>query len=341
MSGHHPGPTLRGVVAAAVVAAGLWSVAGATPVAADPAGPTDYRSEIVAVDPAVDGLELRIIGGDSFLELANGTGDEVLVIGYRGEPYLRFRADGVVEENRLSPSTYLNEDRFGETEIPDEVDADAAPEWRRVASDGRYAWHDHRTHWMNEARPPGAEPGDRVLEAVVPLTVGATPVDVTVISTLLAGPSPVPAVSGGAVALIATGVAVLAVGWSLGLAGTATAAAAAAATFGIWAHRSVPPETGPSFLLWLLPVTALVAAMAALVLSGRARPPVGSALIALAGAELALWSWTRREALVRAIIPSNAPAGWDRAVILAAAVVGIAAVAVGLLRLFRDRPGPL
>jgi hypothetical protein len=69
----------------------------------------------------------------------------VTVTGYRGEPYLWFRDDGGVYENRRSPATVLNDDRFGREPLPAEVDPEAEPEWERVATGGRYAWHDHRT----------------------------------------------------------------------------------------------------------------------------------------------------------------------------------------------------
>ena len=40
-----------------------------SPAAADPAGPTDYRSEIIEVDPPMAEIELTMIGGDAFIQL--------------------------------------------------------------------------------------------------------------------------------------------------------------------------------------------------------------------------------------------------------------------------------
>ena len=160
----------------------------AVPVAADPAGPTDYRTEVTGIDPSVDGVEMTIIGGDSFVELTVAPGIEAIVIGYRGEEYLRFAGDGVVYQNELSPTRWLNEDRFGDGEIPADADPEAEPEWIRVADDGQFAWHDHRSHWMNEARPPAASPGSVILEAVIPIVVSGAPVEVGVRSTWIAGP---------------------------------------------------------------------------------------------------------------------------------------------------------
>ncbi|MEZ5248381.1 MAG: hypothetical protein R2713_03905 [Ilumatobacteraceae bacterium] len=130
---------------------------GASPAAADPPRPTDYRSEVVSISPAIPGLEARIIGGDSFIELTT-SGQDVLVLGYDGEPYLRFDADGTVSENVRSPARWLNLDRYSETSVPAEADATAPPEWEQVGSGGRYAWHDHRTHWMLEIPRSGSGP---------------------------------------------------------------------------------------------------------------------------------------------------------------------------------------
>jgi hypothetical protein len=269
------------------------------------------------------------------------------VIGYQGEPYLRFGADGTVHQNERSPSRWLNDDRYGEAVVPPDADRDADPDWVVVTTSGSYAWHDHRTHWMNTARPPGASPGDTVLEAVVPLLVDGDPVDIHVRSILLNGPSPLPATSAGAVVAV-----LLAVGWwcwgRRGLLVVVTLSAAAAAAFGIWAHRSVPPETGPSLLLWALPTIGLASAVAAGVVSRRsatnpAATSTAAVLLVLTGFELVVWAWIRRAAVVRALIPSDAPFAADRMVVVAAAVAGLAALLHPLagVRLIRGRrPGP-
>ena len=47
----------------------------------------------------------------------------------------------------------------------------------------------HHNNWMNEQKPASAEPGDVILEAVVPLVVDGSEVDVMVVSVLQAPPS--------------------------------------------------------------------------------------------------------------------------------------------------------
>lgn len=340
----------RPVVAILVMAALPVLLAG--PASADPAGPTDYRSEVVLVEPAHPGLDLVMIGGDSFLQLTVSAGTEVMVIGYQGEPYLHFSPDGTVTQNERSPSRWLNDDRFGEASVPPDASAEAEPDWVVVATDGSFAWHDHRTHWMNSARPPGKVPGDTVLEAVVPLEVDGVAVDVHVRSELLSGPSLVgPAVGVVAAAVSALAAVVIARQWSRELVVPVVVGiwAALAAALGAWAVLSVPAETGPSPMLWLMPAVGVVASAAAWWFATRAsssspagRPPMALltvwGLVAVAGLELVAWSWTRRLALTRALIPSDAPAVLDRAVVAAAAVAGLIALAVAAANLAWPRP---
>ena len=141
--------------------------------------------------PDVDHRLSSIVGGDSFFELRVEPGTEVFVIGYQGEEYLWFRPDGAVWENQNSPSTYLNADRLGGDGIPDTATADAEPDWKRVAGDGHFAWHDHRAHWMQRpalrSRPGRSDPrgGD-------PARGRWRHVEVTVTSTWQPAPSPLP-----------------------------------------------------------------------------------------------------------------------------------------------------
>jgi hypothetical protein len=309
----------------------LWMVVSAAPALADPPGPTDYLSEVTEIEPAVPGIDVEIIGGDSFVMLTVADGVAVDVVGYSGEPYLRFLADGTVEENRRSPSKYLNEDRYAETVMPDDADPSAVPEWVAVATDGSYAWHDHRTHWMNDVPPPGRGPGDQVAEGVVPLFVDGVEVDVTVISVWQAPPSSVPVVVGLTVGLLLASAAVM----SRGKLATGIIAmlAAGATVVGSVAYLSMPPETVPPWSLWAFPATALVVVVVVLVGAERsnfvARQEKLLLLVAaleLVGWGVAHWSW-----LWPALLPTSLPFWIDRLVASTTLVGAIGAAAAVLL----------
>ena len=290
------------------------------PALADPPGPTDYLSEIVSIEPPVNGITVRMIGGDSFVELQVEPGIRVDVLGYEAEPYLRFLSSGVVEINDRAPTTYLNEDRFAETEIPNFAFVGAEPSWRAVASGGSYAWHDHRSHWMNEGRPLGSSPGDQILEAVIPMVVDGVDVEVTVISTWQPAPAPTPAILGGLVGMalvVATSrvrqpfLPLVIIGFTAML----------ATAVGLIAWMSVPAETEPPWWLWAVPATS-----AGLVgYSGwtMRRGAASWVLPAVAAVELALWAGLRWPWLVRAFLPTSLAFPLDRAVTAMTLVVGV------------------
>ena len=324
-------------VVLAVVSALVVVVATAGPAAADPAGPSDYRSEVTGVEPAVEGVEATIRGGDSFLELTVAEGHTVTVEGYAGEPYLQFLEDGTVQRNRLSAATYLNEDRKAAVELPAEVEAAMAregtpPEWETVATGGTYAWHDHRVHWMGAASPP-VDRGERVGGAYdpwrVPITVDGEPADVLGTLTYEEGTSPLPWLA--VAVVVAAGLAVLARragGVRLVAGGLAVASALAVVTGR--ADWTATPDGAGNPLLWALPIVALVAALAATALAARG---AGVVLALASVAALSGWAMFRFQALLKPVLPTELPAGLDRlslALALGTAVAGaVVAVTAG------------
>ena len=324
----------RRAYALAVLAVLLMLGFAAGPAFADPPRPTDYRSEIVSVTPQIDGLEVSIVGGDAFIDLDAG-GHEVIVPGYQGEPYLRFDADGTVSENVRSPAHFLNTDRYSEAVVPPEADADAEPGWEVVATEGRFAWHDHRTHWMLEARPTGLGPGDQILDSIIPITVDGGRVEIAVVSTWMAAPSRAPWIASGVIAAVLGAIAA-----SLGghrerlLAGVSLAAAGAALLVGAWQTWSLPAETGPPFVDWVLPLSAGVVAAAAFV--PRWSSFTMRALTLVASAQLVVWTVVRLDVVTHAILPTGAPFWFDRATTAAVgvlAMVTLYAAGVAVVRL--------
>jgi hypothetical protein len=53
-----------------------------------------------------------------------------------------------------SPATYLNEDRYGEVELPAAADPTAPSAWEKVADGTSWEWHDHRMQLMSRTDPP-------------------------------------------------------------------------------------------------------------------------------------------------------------------------------------------
>jgi hypothetical protein len=190
----------RRVRGAGVVAglALLLAVTSAGPAAAHALGAgteaSNYRTGIRGIDQGAPGISVRTAAGEQ-LELTNRSDKEVVVLGYRLEPYLRIGPGGVYE-NQRSPSTYTNRFRTAPADIPSEFDPKAAPDWRRVGDGPTAAWHDHRSHWSSPDPPAvKASPGTPhviVPDWQVPLRQGDRTMVVRGDITWVPGPSPWP-----------------------------------------------------------------------------------------------------------------------------------------------------
>ena len=196
---------IRSLLAGAIAA----SAALVAPAHAHEGNPK-FRSEVTGVVPQIAGLEVEVINFDDSLLLRNGSRETVVVEGYQGEPYVRIQSDGTVAINQDSPTFYLNQDRFGETRVPESADEAAAPDWRVVNESGQYSWHDHRIHYMSHNTPSQVRnEGERtkIFDYRVPVEVGDQ--RVKVLGTLYwvgqdEGSSARPFLILGAVALIGT-----------------------------------------------------------------------------------------------------------------------------------------
>lgn len=323
-------PARAGVTA--LVAGALLAVAP-TAAAADPAGPTNYDSRVTSIDPAVDGLEVEVLGGDAYVQVTVPSGSTATVAGYDPggtELYLRFLPDGTVERNEASPTRWLNDERYG-AEVPPEASAEAPPRWEPVASGGTYAWHDHRVHWMSPGLPgeldPGADEPQRVQDWTLQLTVDDQPVEVTGELDYLPSPSPVlPAL----VLLLVLGAGVaLALRRPTTVPLVALVGAVAAAVVGAASVTGLPPGADSDPALLILPGVALVLLLVAVAIRGR--PGIGPRLIgALAGLPLVVWGVLLIRAFVVPIVPTALPTGVTRvlvAVVLGAGLASLVAAA--------------
>jgi hypothetical protein len=171
---------------------------GAGPAAAHAVGTgteaSNYRTTVHGIEKGTPDLSVRTVAGGQ-LELTNRSPQEVLVLGYRLEPYLRVGPGGVFE-NQRSPSTYTNRFRTAPASIPTEFDAAAAPEWKRIADGPTAVWHDHRAHWTGPD-PAAVTENPRALHVVVsnwqvPLRQGDRTMVVQGDVTWVPGPTPWP-----------------------------------------------------------------------------------------------------------------------------------------------------
>jgi hypothetical protein len=169
-------------LAIVLVAAALLALPAGAAAHGEGGEATGFTSTVERVTPALPGLELRVLDGDDRLYLRNETGREVVVLGYDGEPYLRF-SDGAVDRNGRSPAVYLNADRYALGEVPASADPDATPVWRRVEAGEAYEWHDHRIQWMSTIAPDEirADPDSarHVFDWTIPITVDGRPATIS------------------------------------------------------------------------------------------------------------------------------------------------------------------
>lgn len=326
-----PRPAARRIsttLALAIVLAALMS----GPALADPAGPTNYRSVVTSVEPDPTGVTIEVIGGDAFLSVAIAEGHSILVEGYFGEPYLRIDPDGSVWLNVLSPARYINQDRYGQSGVPDFADADANPEWEEVGGGGSFAWHDHRIHWMSFDMPPTIA-GDRA-QSVFPwtLTMWIDGVETEIGGELIWFPSvnpfgpllvglvgllplvrfrrrnpTVPAMMGAAVGSIALFVAVAQYGGTPGF------------------DRAFPVSP-------FIPAVGIAAGIGALWI--RSNPIRSWALAIVSGAALVWWAVSSGGALTAPILASALPTSIERLGVGIALWTGLVVVAVSAFELF-------
>ena len=123
----------------------LVALAG-VPCAAKAHGPvapiaSSYLARVSRVPP---GLEAKVIDGDQRLWLRVARSQTVVVLDYRGAPYLRFSSSGV-DVNQNSALYYLNQTPVAETP-PSNLTARTPPGWQRVSGAHDYSWHDGRLH---------------------------------------------------------------------------------------------------------------------------------------------------------------------------------------------------
>jgi hypothetical protein len=85
---------------------------------------------------------------------------------------------GDVFVNDGSQTTLINDNRYGNVDTSSFVES-ANPVWRKIGTDGRAMWHDHRVHWMSPKRPAPIDTVGTVLEWKVSMSVDGVATTVT------------------------------------------------------------------------------------------------------------------------------------------------------------------
>jgi hypothetical protein len=135
-------PTRTAALAIGVALVGI----GVLPDAAQAHGPiapaaSSYFAKVLGL---AAGLEAKVVDGDLRMWLRVPARETLVVVDYRGAPYLRFSRAGV-EVNRNSSMYFLNETPIAQTP-PSYITASTPPSWHRVTDGHAYEWHDGRLH---------------------------------------------------------------------------------------------------------------------------------------------------------------------------------------------------
>jgi hypothetical protein len=99
----------------------------------------DYRARVTDVP---EGLVAKVVDGDQRMWLRVPSDETVVVLDYRGAPYLRFSRAGV-EINKNSEMYYLNQTPLALTP-PARLLRTTPPSWEQVAGGREYGWLDAR-----------------------------------------------------------------------------------------------------------------------------------------------------------------------------------------------------
>jgi len=136
----------------------------------DSVQPRDTMSVIDSITPALPaGVGVDIVGSDTFVRVQSVSHD-VMVTGYKDEPYMHITTNGDVFVNDGSLTTLINGNRYGNVDTSSFVES-PNPVWRKIGTNGTAMWHDHRVHWMSPKRPAPIDTVGTVLEWKVSMSV--------------------------------------------------------------------------------------------------------------------------------------------------------------------------
>lgn len=323
-------PLRAAVLTAALIA--LFALLNPIPAAAHIVGtggsPTNYRTTVTAIQPAVPTVGVTVGLGGQWVRVTNQGAAEIVVLGYRGEPFLRL-AQNRVQVNELSGTAVETGLRPG---VPGP--ANAAPtepaRWVPLNDGDNATWSDSRVS------PPAAQQASGSWE--LPLIVDRQRVTAEGNRDLVPPPSPWPWVA----ILVLLTIAVAAIGWRRDW-HRPMAAAVAVGILAFVAHvlgtGFIPQQSGPVFG-WIgvgaISAFSLLIGAVTVVSTLRRSESAPDRLVTVAAMVLLLAA-TDLSVLWYSQLPFPGPAGLDRGltVLAYASAVGVLIAGLRLVRVAR------
>jgi hypothetical protein len=189
---------LRLVVLTAILTC-LFALINPVPAAAHIVGtggsPTNYRTTVTAIQPAAPTVAVTVGLGGQWVRVTNQGAAEIVILGYRGEPFLRL-SQNQVQVNELSSTAA----ETGQATGPPSADPATGPRWVQLREEDSATWTDARIDPESAGASGSWE---------LPLVVDGQQVTVLGTWELIPPPSPWPWVA--ALGLLAAAVA--AIGW--------------------------------------------------------------------------------------------------------------------------------
>ncbi|MGH3785991.1 MAG: hypothetical protein ACRDRG_05435 [Pseudonocardiaceae bacterium] len=185
-----------------VVLAGLLALINPAPAAAHIAGagasPSNYRAVVTGIRPAVPTMAVTLGIGGQWVRVTNQGAAEIVVVGYRGEPFLRL-SQNRVQVNELSSTAAETGQILG---VAAPADPATEPRWAHLRDGESATWTDARIDVPDDAA--------RASESwELPLVVDGQQVTVAGTRDRVSPPSPWPWVA----VLVLLTAAVAAIGW--------------------------------------------------------------------------------------------------------------------------------
>lgn len=160
--------------------------------------PSNYQTAVTAIRPALPGVAAAVGLGGQFVRITNQGAATIVILGYRGEPFLRL-SPHLVEVNQLSGTAA----QTGLIPVAPAPGNPAEPKWARSSDENSVAWTDARI-------APPAQSRAASESWKLPLIVDGQQVSVVGTRDRIPPPSPWPWIA----VLILLSAAVAAIGWT-------------------------------------------------------------------------------------------------------------------------------